>query len=241
LVLAAIVVCAVAYAFLAIWIAEDKERWEAKEAVQSVGGDVRYSDMSAWKQWHERWPRVKCPPMSGRDGRWDSRSDRIRFGFDCPVLADGFEVRWLGAATTDVTLARAPLQDLSPLRTVNLQYTSVTDTGLESLKGLDQLLALDLDGTQITNAGLGHLKGMRQLRWLSLSRTQVSDAGLAQNVKALSQLQWLNLSDTEVTDAGVIHLEGLMQLEVLGLRNTKISDTGVEILRQALPNCEIVR
>jgi len=82
---------------------------------------------------------------------------------------------------------------------------------------------------------------MRQLRWLSLSRTQVSDAGLAQNVKALSQLQWLNLSDTEVTDAGVIHLEGLMQLEVLGLRNTKISDTGVEILRQALPNCEIVR
>jgi hypothetical protein len=64
-----------------------------------------------------------------------------------------------------------------------LEYTKVTDAGLEHLKGLNQLRKLYLSHTQVTDAGLEHLKGLNQLKELSLGGTKVTDQG----VKALQQ------------------------------------------------------
>ncbi len=67
---------------------------------------------------------------------------------------------------------------------------SVTDAGLEHLKGLRQLQRLGLSGTQVSDAGLERLKGLTQLLGLSFyNSTQVSDAGLAY-LNRLTQLQW---------------------------------------------------
>jgi len=60
-----------------------------------------------------------------------------------------------------------------------LIYTSITDAGLEHIKGLPGLTILYLGGTGVTNAGLSHLRALAGLRELTLEGTRVTDAGLA--------------------------------------------------------------
>lgn len=240
-VLIGVLVGAIPFASFLVWITTELERSDAMSAIIGVPGDVHYSDKSTWDSWHQRDSsrQVSWPPMSGRDGRWDARSSKFRWGFDSPVLADGFEVA-IVRHCSDAALANQHLQSLRPLRTLSLQYSPVTDAGLVSLRSLTQLAALDLDSTRVTGVGLEHLRGMTRLRWLSLRGTEVSDEGI-ENLAFLSRLQWLDLSATAISDAGLTHLEGLRQLEVLGVSNTKVTDAGAEKLQQALPMCQIVR
>ena len=51
-----------------------------------------------------------------------------------------------------------------PVIWVYLGDTTVTDAGLEHLKGLPHLQNLDLAYTQVTDAGLEHLKALSKLR-----------------------------------------------------------------------------
>jgi len=134
--------------------------------------------------------------------------------FDCPVLADGYAIDLHGPAVEDGTLANANLEIFSPVRTLNLERSRVTDAGLVSLGGLDDLISLDLDRTKVTDAGLQHLKDFTQLQWLSLQHTQVSDVGIE-------------------------HLKGLSQLKMLDLSGTQVSEQGLEEFRRIRPKCEI--
>jgi hypothetical protein len=54
-------------------------------------------------------------------------------------------------------------------------------------------------------------------------------------------VQWLYLPGTSITDAGLTHLARLTALKELDLRDTPVSRAGFEQLRQALPNCFIIR
>ena len=111
---------------------------------------------------------------------------------------------------------------------------------LRGLLGDDLFVSLTgvfLTNSEISDAGLENLKGLTQLH---IYNTKVSDAGL-ENLKGLTQLRSLYLTDTRVTDAGLIHLRGLTQLQYLLLSHTKVSDAGVKKLKQALPNCQILR
>jgi hypothetical protein len=112
--------------------------------------------------------------------------------FDSPVLADGYEVGFYPSATanlrpgtTDGRLVQMPFQDLSPLRTLDLSHTDVTDAGLTHLERLTQLQWLNLGGTKVTDSGLQHLKGLTELQRLLLDGTQVTDKGRAKLQKAL--------------------------------------------------------
>ena len=49
----------------------------------------------------------------------------------------------------------------------------------------------------------------------------------------------LILHETQVTDAGLEHLKGPTSLEWLFLDNTQVTAEGREMLRKALPNCQI--
>jgi len=69
-------------------------------------------------------------------------------------------------------------------------------------------------------------------------KKHVRDIGL-KSLEGLSELNELNLSDTQVTDAGLVHLKGLTSLKKLDLSGTKITRAGYEILKAALPECEI--
>ena len=121
---------------------------------------------------------------------------------------------------------------------VDLSGLSVTDGGLEHLKGLTELRTLDIGLVHVTGTGLENLRGMGRLHELNLSFTPLTDAGL-ENVKALTQLKTLDVRNTYVTDAGLDYLKGLTQLQTLQLKGTKVTDEGVKSLQQALPNCEI--
>lgn len=193
-------------------------------------GSARYMRRSDWLSFG--------PPISERD-KWNARSSKFRYGFNYPVLADGCEINMHGEGIADDSLKSIGLEELSGIRSVNLEGSRITDAGLGRLTHCRQLLALDLGGTQITDAGIEYLKECPRLRWLSLYGTRLSDAGV-EHLETLSELQWLNLDATEVGDVGLAHLEGLSKLEVLHLRDKGVTRAGVARLQQALPNCNII-
>jgi len=69
-----------------------------------------------------------------------------------------------------------------------------------------------LNFTEISDAGLEHVKRLTDLQELDLAGTKVTDAGL-ENLVDLPHLRRLDVSDTRVTDAGLTRLEGLTQLQ----------------------------
>lgn len=201
------------------------------ETIESVGSLGAYRDKSKWDEFiatHDRRPI---------DDPWHPRSNKLRYGFDCPVLADGYELA-LPAGATDATLAGTDLGRANPLRTLRLSYTDVTDAGLDSLHSLHKLRALNLAGTRVTDTGLSKLKHMTELQWLNLGGLEITDAGV-EHLKALPRLQWLSLRGTRVTDTATEHLKELKQLQSLELSGSKVTPECVAELQEALPKCKI--
>src|SRR5207245_2591285 len=87
----------------------------------------------------------------------------------------------------------------SPIISVNLDSTKVTDAGLKELAGLKSLQSLDLMFTMVTDAGLKELAGLKSLQTLKLNSRQVTDTGLKE-LAGLKNLQALSLGGTKVTD-----------------------------------------
>ena len=79
---------------------------------------------------------------------------------------------------------------------------------------MTQLEELHLEYTQVTDAGLERIAGLTQLRWLDLSYTRVTDAGL-KNLKQLVRLADLRLIGTQAAGKGLVHLKELRQLDYL--------------------------
>jgi hypothetical protein len=148
------------------------------------------------------------------------------------------------------------------LQRLYLNGTSVDDTGLWHLRGLNDLRVLELSETQVGDAGIGHLaglrrleklllyqtsvgdavgialKGMQRLEVLRLGRTAVGDAAL-EPIGGLERLRELGLQHTRVTDAGLVHLARLARLEVLDLTGTSVTDAGLRPLA-SLPNLHLL-
>lgn len=68
----------------------------------------------------------------------------------------------------------------------------------------------------------------------------VDDAALAL-LRGFPELRSLDLRDTRVTDRSVRRLMALSGLQRLDLRGARITDQGERELREALPDCEILR
>ncbi len=78
------------------------------------------------------------------------------------------------------------------------------------------------------------LANLTKLTSLNLSGTQVSDVIPLANLR---NLESLGLGTTQVSD--VSPLANLTKLKMLVLNDTQVSDSSVEMLRKALPNCDI--
>ena len=115
---------------------------------------------------------------------------------------------------------------------MNLGGTTITDAGLEHLKGLTQLRGW-IFGTKSQTGGLEHLKGLTQLGELDIADTKVTDAGLAQ-LKGLTHLGELNLAGTRITDAGLEHLKGLARIRRWHFDGTGVTEAGLESLKRAM-------
>jgi hypothetical protein len=123
------------------------------------------------------------------------------------------------------------IRGFSQLRELDLQQTQLTDAALPYLKGLVHLEALDLSVTRVTDAGLKHLEGLTCLHSLKLSCcSQVTNAGL-EHLEGLTDIRSLDLSFTQATDAGLARLKGLARLQSLTLLGTKVTDAGLEHLK----------
>ena len=57
----------------------------------------------------------------------------------------------------------------------------------------------------------------------------------------MGNLEVLYLSGTHVTDKGLRHLHALGNLRRLALRNNNVTAAGIGRLKQALPNCIVLR
>jgi Leucine-rich repeat (LRR) protein len=74
---------------------------------------------------------------------------------------------------------------------------------------------------------------------LNLDYTSVSDKGLPK-LQALTSLTRLSLDSASITDEGAAALASMKGLKYLNLYHTLVSDKGYQMLKAALPGCEIV-
>ena len=88
-------------------------------------------------------------------------------------------------------------QDVAVLQMAN---PDVTDSSLESLKGMKLLRDLDLSGTQVTDTGLKILKELPALSALRLARTKITDEGFRSALFAKDSLMMLDLRNTQVSN-----------------------------------------
>jgi Protein kinase domain/Leucine Rich repeat len=113
-----------------------------------------------------------------------------------------------------------------PIISVNLAGTKATDADLPRVIAFEQLRSLDLDRTLVTDTGLEFLARRTQLTSLVLTRTHVTDAGM-KSVAEFKNLRWLNLQGTPIGDAGMQALVGLIELRALTLTSTRVTDVGM--------------
>jgi hypothetical protein len=144
-----------------------------------------------------------------------------------------------------------------------LQYSGVTDDGLEQLAGLPQLANVNLGRriaddawthlvrltglrglhffrSQLTDCPLENLQHLKQLRSLALECKKITDAGIA-HLACLSDIEFLDLRDTKLTDAGIVHLTGMTNLRELWISGPGVTADGESRLTEAIPEIDISR
>jgi hypothetical protein len=97
------------------------------------------------------------------------------------------------------------LEPLTAIRSLDLSYSQVGDTGLEHVAHLTDLEKLELRGTKVTNDGLRHLFRLAKLEYLGLEGTSIGDPGL-EHLPGLERLSLVNLTGTNATPQGVATL-----------------------------------
>ncbi len=115
------------------------------------------------------------------------------------------------------------------VRSLVLDGTQITDTGLMPLRAMSYLKTLSLGGTGVSDAGARVLADVRSLRYLDLRQTRLSNASLP-SLAALAQLESLDLSGTDVDGAGLVHLAKLRNLQTLVLKDLAVGDRDVPAL-----------
>lgn len=142
--------------------------------------------------------------------------------------------KWLRDSVGDDTFAKVE----------SVQHLGGTEeemeAGLSRLPELSSLGRLYLGGSQVTDKQLVYIGQVADLRELYLEYTQITDDGLA-HLTGLSNLQILGLRDPKITDDVIPHLRKLTSLTKLDVTGTEISEKGLDELRQALPQCTILR
>ncbi|NQT12030.1 MAG: HEAT repeat domain-containing protein [Planctomycetes bacterium] len=185
-----------------------RQREQAVDAIQRLGGNVILGDETPTPQWLKRlvFPKVVVVDLAGTKA---TNADLARLkGFLKPLET-------LKLDHTKITTGGLEhLAGLSALETLSLAGTGASDADLAHLKPLGALVQLDLSGTRVTDAGLQHLAALARLEVLNLSDTQVTDVGL-QHLRGLIALKRLHLEATQISAASVGHLENLTRLQTV--------------------------
>ena len=186
-----ITVCALLLG-LVIW--RIRQREQAINTIEKLGGSVIFGDDTPAPQWLKRvvFPDVVVVDLAGTKA---SNADLARLeGFLKPLET-------LKLDHTKITTGGLEhLAGLSALETLSLAGTGASDADLAHLEGLGNLVQLDLSGTRVTDAGLQHLAALARLEVLNLSDTQVTDVGL-RRLRGLTALKRLHLEAIQISAA----------------------------------------
>ena len=137
-----------------------------------------------------------------------------------------------GTAMTSVRKLWFRATDGLHLKILDLRGANIVDLGqVAELTNVEKLILAD---TQV--ADVRRITALGRLDWLELDGTAVTDlTPLAE----MHQIRFLNVERTNVED--ITPLARLPNLEAVLLSGTALSDRAVESLRDALPNCDIVK
>ena len=129
---------------------------------------------------------------------------------------------------TDAGVAK--LSGIKSLVDVQLEKSKVTDACVQHLKGLP-LKSLNLNYTAVTDAAMPAIGDIATLEQLQLEASRLTDAGMA-DIARLKKLKRLGCRLADVTGAGIQHLAACTELTRLELRETSIDDDGLEVVSQ---------
>ena len=120
---------------------------------------------------------------------------------------------------------------LSGLTSLSLRHTPADDGVLAAMNELTHLRSLDLENSQITGAGLGHLKSHGELQELNLQATRIDDGSLA----ALPSIpvQTLNVSKTSIGNPGLAEIANIPTLQSLDISQSRVTGAGFQILAKS--------
>ena len=84
-----------------------------------------------------------------------------------------------------------------------------------------------------------HINAFDSLKQLTLQEySSVTDDGLAELIR-LDRLEQLNLQGPQFSDAGLEHLAKVKTLKSLTLERTSATQSGIDMLKRALPGCQV--
>lgn len=166
-------------------------------------------------------------------------------------LARFHGLRQLDLAMTDITDdGLIVLAGLKTLSSVNLTHTRVTPEGVRWLKqtrpgmqvnAVTRDRSLQAVASRFRPRSRGDLQARAAVPLrLNAIGPKVTDLGVAY-LRGMTSIEKLDLTDTQVSDAALNDLITLTGLKQLVLSGTQVTDSGIGRLRQALPECEIVR
>jgi hypothetical protein len=153
----------------------------------------------------------------------------------------------------------AALESCQDLAFVDLLFTHVTPTGVERLDDARPRLEIWATSTdpRLTHASLSFarqkilrnsspasvvefLDRMSRISWFRGNGPE-NDDNVFVIMQAHDRLEYLNLRGANITDAAVSRAKTLTGLKRLDLRDTHVTEDGLTELRQALPDCQILR
>ena len=108
---------------------------------------------------------------------------------------------------------------------VQLEKSKVTDAGIEYLRGLP-LKSLNLNYTAVTDACMPTIGSIATLESLQMEASRLTDVGMVEVAK-LTKLKRFGCRLADVSGEGIKHLAGLTDLTRLELRETSIDDSSL--------------
>jgi hypothetical protein len=119
---------------------------------------------------------------------------------------------------------------------------SISDSGLEHLRGMKKLMELNLYGPGITDAGLIKLRRLSELRSLTFHDSRITDAGLKE-LADHHKLQDLHIyfrnATSPITDAGIRELKKMKSLTWLIIDVQTVGEGITGDLQRVLPQCDV--
>jgi hypothetical protein len=99
------------------------------------------------------------------------------------------------------------LKELSQLEDLRLDFTKITDKGMDCLSELTSLRNLDLGGTAVTAAGLVQLQHLQNLRTLRVMHTSITQQQLQDMQDALPPSRIIDIERRPFTEEQVHEAE----------------------------------